>query len=276
MLLDGKMISEEIKKRVAEEVASLKAELTLAIILVGKDPASEIYVNSKTKACEKANIKTKDYFLSDNTTEKELIDLIQKLNKDPLITSVLVQMPLPSHISEDNVVNSIDPLKDVDGLNIINQGKLLNNTNCLVPATPRGILTLIKRYFIEISGKHAVVIGRSKLVGKPIALLLLNNNATVTICHSKTENLKEIVRKADIVVVAIGKPKFLTADMVKKDATVIDVGINRVQGKVVGDVDFEAVKEIAGFISPVPRGVGPMTIASLLENVIKCYHMQNK
>ena len=276
MLLDGKMISEEIKKRVAEEVASLKAELTLAIILVGKDPASEIYVNSKTKACEKANIKTKDYFLADNTTEKELIDLIQNLNKDPLITSVLVQMPLPSHISEDNVVNSIDPLKDVDGLNIINQGKLLNNTNCLVPATPRGILTLIKRYFIEISGKHAVVIGRSKLVGKPIALLLLNNNATVTICHSKTENLKEIVRKADIVVVAIGKPKFLTADMVKKDATVIDVGINRVQGKVVGDVDFEAVKEIAGFISPVPRGVGPMTIASLLENVIKCYHMQNK
>lgn len=276
MLLDGKMISEEIKKRVAEEVASLKAELTLAIILVGKDPASEIYVNSKTKACEKANIKTKDYFLSDNTTEKELIDLIQKLNNDPLITSILVQMPLPSHISEDNVVNSINPLKDVDGLNIINQGKLLNNTNCLVPATPRGILTLIKRYFIEISGKHAVVIGRSKLVGKPIALLLLNNNATVTICHSKTENLREIVRKADIIVVAIGKPKFLTADMVKKDATVIDVGINRVQGKVVGDVDFESVKEIAGFISPVPRGVGPMTIASLLENVIKCYHMQNK
>lgn len=276
MILDGKMISEEIKLRVKEEVASLKSQLILAIILVGKDPASEIYVNSKTRACAKAGIETKDYFLNDNTTEKELIELINVLNNDETVTSILVQMPLPSHINEDKVVNSIDPLKDVDGLNIINQGKLLNNTVGLVPATPKGILTLLKRYFIEISGKHAVVIGRSKLVGKPIALLLLNNNATVTICHSRTENLKDIVRKADIVVVAIGKPKFLTADMVKKDATIIDVGINRVQGKIVGDVDFDEVKEIASYITPVPRGVGPMTIASLLQNVLKCYYMQNK
>ncbi len=276
MLLDGKMISEEIKKRVADEVTSLKDELTLAIILVGQDPASEIYVSSKTKACAKAHIKTKDYFLGDHTTEKELLEIIHELNKDDSITSILVQMPLPSHISEDNIVNSINPLKDVDGLNIINQGKLLNNTDCLVPATPKGILSLLKRYFIEISGKNAVVIGRSKLVGKPIALLLLNNNATVTICHSKTENLKDITRKADIVIVAIGKPKFLTGDMVKRDATIIDVGINRIQGKIVGDVDFESVQEIASYITPVPGGVGPMTIASLLENVVKCYHMQNK
>ncbi|MFA6375684.1 MAG: bifunctional 5,10-methylenetetrahydrofolate dehydrogenase/5,10-methenyltetrahydrofolate cyclohydrolase, partial [Bacilli bacterium] len=215
MLLDGKLISEEIKKRVAEEVYSLNDTLTLAIILVGKDPASEIYVNSKTKACEKAGIKTKDYFLDNKIPEKELIDLIRALNEDPLITGILVQMPLPSHISEDNVVNSIDPAKDVDGLNIINQGKLLNNANCIVPATPKGILSLLKRYFVEISGKHAVIIGRSKLVGKPMALLLLNNNATITVCHSRTENLKEIVKRADIVIVAIGKPKFLTADMVK-------------------------------------------------------------
>ncbi|MDD2258232.1 MAG: bifunctional 5,10-methylenetetrahydrofolate dehydrogenase/5,10-methenyltetrahydrofolate cyclohydrolase [Bacilli bacterium] len=276
MLLDGKLISEEIKKRVAEEVYSLNDTLTLAIILVGKDPASEIYVNSKTKACEKAGIKTKDYFLDNKIPEKELIDLIRTLNEDPLITGILVQMPLPSHISEDNVVNSIDPAKDVDGLNIINQGKLLNNANCIVPATPKGILSLLKRYFVEISGKHAVIIGRSKLVGKPMALLLLNNNATITVCHSRTENLKEIVKRADIVIVAIGKPKFLTADMVKKDAAVIDVGINRVQGKIVGDVDFEEVSEVASYITPVPRGVGPMTIASLLENVVKCYHMQNK
>ncbi|MDD2682361.1 MAG: bifunctional 5,10-methylenetetrahydrofolate dehydrogenase/5,10-methenyltetrahydrofolate cyclohydrolase [Bacilli bacterium] len=276
MLLDGKLISEEIKKRVAEEVYSLNDTLTLAIILVGKDPASEIYVNSKTKACEKAGIKTKDYFLDNKIPEKELIDLIRALNEDPLITGILVQMPLPSHISEDNVVNSIDPAKDVDGLNIINQGKLLNNANCIVPATPKGILSLLKRYFVEISGKHAVIIGRSKLVGKPMALLLLNNNATITVCHSRTENLKEIVKRADIVIVAIGKPKFLTADMVKKDAAVIDVGINRVQGKIVGDVDFEEVSEVASYITPVPRGVGPMTIASLLENVVKCYHMQNK
>lgn len=276
MLLDGKLISEEIKKRVVEEVYSLNDTLTLAIILVGKDPASEIYVNSKTKACEKAGIKTKDYFLDNKIPEKELIDLIRTLNEDPLITGILVQMPLPSHISEDNVVNSIDPAKDVDGLNIINQGKLLNNANCIVPATPKGILSLLKRYFVEISGKHAVIIGRSKLVGKPMALLLLNNNATITVCHSRTENLKEIVKRADIVIVAIGKPKFLTADMVKKDAAVIDVGINRVQGKIVGDVDFEEVSEVASYITPVPRGVGPMTIASLLENVVKCYHMQNK
>ena len=276
MLLDGKLISEEIKKRVAEEVYSLNDTLTLAIILVGKDPASEIYVNSKTKACEKAGIKTKDYFLDNKIPEKELIDLIRTFNEDPLITGILVQMPLPSHISEDNVVNSIDPAKDVDGLNIINQGKLLNNANCIVPATPKGILSLLKRYFVEISGKHAVIIGRSKLVGKPMALLLLNNNATITVCHSRTENLKEIVKRADIVIVAIGKPKFLTADMVKKDAAVIDVGINRVQGKIVGDVDFEEVSEVASYITPVPRGVGPMTIASLLENVVKCYHMQNK
>ena len=276
MLLDGKLISEEIKKRVAEEVYSLNDTLTLAIILVGKDPASEIYVNSKTKACEKAGIKTKDYFLDNKIPEKELIDLIRTLNEDPLITGILVQMPLPSHISEDNVVNSIDPAKDVDGLNIINQGKLLNNANCIVPVTPKGILSLLKRYFVEISGKHAVIIGRSKLVGKPMALLLLNNNATITVCHSRTENLKEIVKRADIVIVAIGKPKFLTADMVKKDAAVIDVGINRVQSKIVGDVDFEEVSEVASYITPVPRGVGPMTIASLLENVVKCYHMQNK
>jgi len=183
-------------------------------------------------------------------------------------------MPLPSHIDANVVLNAISPVKDVDGLTIVNQGKLMNNQDCIVPATPKGVMTLLQRYFIEIAGKNAVVIGRSKLVGKPLALLLLDKNATVTVAHSKTINLKEITKRADLLFVAVGIPKYVTADMVKKDAVVVDVGINKVEGHIVGDVDFEAVKDIASYITPVPKGVGPMTIASLLENILDCYHKQ--
>ena len=186
----------------------------------------------------------------------------------------MVQLPLPSHLEEDVIINAIDPKKDVDGLTILNQGKLLNGMETVIPATPKGVMTLLQKYFIEIAGKNALVIGRSNLVGKPLALLLMQKNATVTIAHSKTTNLKEIARKADILVAAVGKPKFITADMVKKDAVVVDVGINRLEGKIVGDVNFQEVKEVASYITPVPKGIGPMTIASLLENILVCYKMQ--
>lgn len=275
-ILDGKKVADSITKSVGDEISRLKDQVTLALILVGNNPASLVYVKNKKRACDDAGILVKEYLLPVNTTEKELIQILKDCNNDSTINGILVQMPLPSHINEDNIVNNIDPMKDVDGLNIINQGKLLNGLDTIVPATPKGVVTLLKRYFIDFTGKNIVVIGRSKLVGKPLALQLLNNNATVTICHSKTMNLKEITKRADIVVAAIGKPKFITADMIKKDAIVIDVGINRVQGKIVGDVDFENVKEVAAFITPVPKGIGPMTIASLLENILMCYKGQKR
>lgn len=276
MILDGKKTSEMIVKRVAEEVSKLPEPLTLAIILVGKDPASQVYVRNKIKACNDAGIGVRDYYLSENATQKEVLQIIEDCNRDYSVNGILVQLPLPSHLEQDLIINAIDPKKDVDGLTIINQGRLFNGMEAILPATPKGVITLLQRYFIDLSGKNALVIGRSNLVGKPLALLLLQKNATVTVAHSRTTNLKELARKADILVAAVGKPKFITADMVKKEAVVIDVGINKVEGKIVGDVDFAAVKEIASYITPVPRGVGPMTIASLLENVICCYRMQVK
>lgn len=276
MILDGKKTSEMIVKQIAEEVAKLPVPLTLAIILVGNNPASQVYVRNKIKACTEAGIGVRDYYLSENATQKEVLQIIEECNKDDSVNGILVQLPLPCHLEQDLIINAIDPKKDVDGLTVINQGRLFNGMEAIIPATPKGVITLLQKYFIELSGKNALVIGRSNLVGKPLALLLLQKNATVTIAHSRTQNLKELAKRADILIAAVGKPYFVTADMVKKEAVVVDVGINKVEGKIVGDVDFAAVKDIASYITPVPRGVGPMTIASLLENVVCCYKMQVK
>ncbi len=275
MNLDGKLTASYIRKQVSEEVKRLDSEVTLALIMVGNNPASSIYVRNKMKACEEVGILVKDFFLDENVSQKEILDIINNCNHDKTINGILVQLPLPSHIEEDIVTNAIDPDKDVDGLTIINQGRLMMNEDGLVPATPKGVITLLKRYYIDITGKNVVVIGRSNLVGKPLALLFLKENATVTIAHSKTPNLKDVTKKADIVVSAVGKARLITADMIKRDAVVIDVGTNRLDGKLCGDVYYETVSEVASYISPVPGGVGPMTIASLLENVVKCYKKQN-
>lgn len=276
MILDGKKTSELIVKQVAKEVSNLPEPITLAIILVGKNPASQVYVKNKIKACNEAGIGVKDYRLDEKATQKEVLQIIHDCNKDVTVNGILVQLPLPSHLDQDLIINAIDPKKDVDGLTIINQGRLFNGMEAIIPATPKGVITLLQKYFIDISGKNALVIGRSNLVGKPLALLLLQENATVTVAHSKTTNLKEVAKRADILVAAVGKPNFVTGDMVKKEAVVVDVGINKVEGKIVGDVDFQEVKEVASYITPVPKGVGPMTIASLLENIICCYKMQVK
>lgn len=274
MILDGKKAAEIITKKIADEVSLIKDTITLALILVGKNPASQVYVHNKQKACVEVGINFQGYFLDENVPQKEVADIIEKCNADPNVHGILVQMPLPSHIDANVIINMIDPAKDVDGLTTINQGKLFTNQNPIIPATPKGVMTLLQRYFIDIAGKNAVVIGRSKLVGKPLGMLLLDKNATVTMAHSKTGNLKEVTKRADLLFVAVGIPKFVTGDMVKKDAVVVDVGINKIEGKLVGDVDFETVKDIASYITPVPKGVGPMTIASLLENIIDCYHRQ--
>jgi methylenetetrahydrofolate dehydrogenase (NADP+)/methenyltetrahydrofolate cyclohydrolase len=274
VILDGKKTADSIIKRIVGEVSQIGEKITLALILVGNDPASQVYVRNKLKACKDVGINVNEYFLDEQATQKEVLRIIEESNKDPNVHGILVQLPLPSHLEELTIINAIDPAKDVDGLTITNQGRLFNNLETVVPATPKGVMTLLQKYFIDISGKSAVVVGRSRLVGKPVAQLLLQKNATVTIAHSKTANLKEVAKRADILVVAIGQPNFITADMVKKGAVVIDVGINKVEGKLVGDVNFEEVKEIASYITPVPKGVGPMTIVSLLENIIQCYKMQ--
>lgn len=276
MILDGKKTAELITKRIAEEVQGISEQITLALILVGHNSASEVYVRNKMKACEEVGINVRDFFLEENATQKELLTIIETCNKDKNVHGILVQMPLPSHIDENTVINAIDPEKDVDGLTIINQGKLMAGLDTVAPATPKGVITLLKKNYIDIVGKNVVIVGRSILVGKPLSLLFLKNNATVTIAHSRTVNLKEITRRADILAVAVGKPNFITADMVKKDVVVIDVGINRVEGKLVGDVKYDEVSELASYITPVPKGVGPMTIASLLENIVECYHNQKR
>lgn len=276
MILDGKKMAETVTNEVKVEVTENNYDITLALIMVGNNPASEVYVRNKQKACDNVGIKVESHFLDEEITQNELLTIIEKCNKDQKINGILVQMPLPKHLNEDSIINAIDPKKDVDGLTYINQGKLMAGQDTIPSATPKGVITLLKKNNIEISGKNVVIVGRSILVGKPLALLFLQNNATVTICHSKTNNLKEITKNADILVAAIGKPKYFTSDMVKEGAVVIDVGINRVDGKLCGDVDFDNVSEKASFITPVPKGVGPMTIASLLENIVTCYKMQNK
>ncbi len=276
IILDGKQVSKKIRLQVKEKVSLMEHAPCLMVILVGGDPASQIYVASKEKACLSTNIIPKTLFLDENITEEDLLKQIDIANIDKNIHALLVQMPLPKHINEKNVINAIDPKKDVDGLHIINQGKLFLGLEGIIPATPKGIMHLFHEYNISLSGKNALVIGRSMLVGKPIAQLLLQENATVTMAHSRSKNLVDIAKTMDIIVCAVGRPRFLTADMVKDGAVVIDVGINRENNKVVGDVDYDNVSLKTSFITPVPGSVGPMTIACLLENTLECYYLQNK
>ena len=272
-IIDGKRISQEIKDELKERVAQLKQdgkEATLAVIQVGSDPASSVYVNNKKKACAYVGIRSLSYELPEETTEAELLDLIDRLNNDDTVNGILVQLPLPKHIKEDLVIQSISPAKDVDGFHPENVGRLVIGEKGFVSCTPAGIIQLMKRSGIEISGKNCVVIGRSNIVGKPMALLMLRENATVTIAHSKTENLKEVCKEADILIVAIGKPQFITADYIKEGAVVIDVGIHRnAENKLCGDVKYDEVAPHASAITPVPGGVGPMTIAMLMHNCVE-------
>ncbi len=268
-IIDGKQVADKFLDDIKNKVKNMKEKPGLAIVLVGNNPASEIYVGMKEKRANNLGFYVERYNLDENTGQDELLKLVDNLNQNRKINGFIVQLPLPKHIDENLIVDSILPHKDVDGLTPVNIGNLVNGNNMLLPATGRACMELIKSTGERIEGKNAVVVGRSNIVGKPSALLLLQENATVTICHSKTKNLAEHTKNADILVVAVGKPKLITKDMVKKGAIVIDAGINREIGKVVGDVDFENVKEIAGYITPVPGGVGPMTIAMLLDNTLK-------
>lgn len=275
-ILDGKLVSKKIQEELKKEVSSLSTKPCLLVILVGHDQASQIYVASKEKACKRVGMESKTIVLEDDISQKELIKIIQKANNDKNIHGILVQLPLPKYMDEKAVVGAIDPMKDVDGLHAYNQGKLMLGEPGLVPCTPKGIMRLLDEYHVNLQGKNALVIGRSILVGKPVAQLLLQRSATVTVAHSKTTNLKELCQKMDIIVCAVGKPKTITEDMVKDGAIIVDVGINRVLGNIVGDVDYLSVAPKTSRITPVPGGVGPMTIACLLENVLEAYHLQNK
>lgn len=271
-ILDGKAVSLKVKENVkvrADELKKFGIEPTLAVVLVGEDKASQTYVRAKEKACNEYGIKSVAHRLSENTTQNELLALINVLNLDDSIHGILVQLPLPKHIDTNVVLAAIDPRKDVDGFHAVNVGKLVSGLDGFVPCTPLGVMEILKEYGIDVAGLNAVVIGRSNIVGKPMANLLLNASATVTVTHSKTKNLKEICKNADLIVAAIGKPFFLKADMVKDGAVVVDVGINRLDdGRLVGDVDFDEVAPKCSYITPVPGGVGPMTIAMLLNNTI--------
>lgn len=271
-VIDGKKISQEIKDELKEKVAKMAEEgkkIALAVIQVGNDPASSVYVRNKKNACAYIGIESLSYELPEETTEAELIALVEKLNQDDKVNGILVQLPLPKHIDEEKIIQTISPTKDVDGFHMQNVGALCVGSKGFVSCTPLGIIELLKRSGIEIAGKNCVVLGRSNIVGKPMGLLLLRENGTVTICHSKTENIKEIAKQADILVVAIGKPKFVDETYVKEGAVVIDVGIHRnAENKLCGDVDFEKVAPHTSAITPVPGGVGPMTIAMLMNNCV--------
>ncbi|GBD38230.1 Bifunctional protein FolD protein [bacterium HR37] len=273
-IIDGKKVAEEVKKEVAQEVKKLKEETGivpgLAAVLVGNNPASQIYVRNKRRACEEVHIYSEEYRLPEETPESELLSLIERLNRDNKIHGILVQLPLPEHINETRILRAVSPLKDIDGFHPENVGLLVEGNPRFIPCTPHGIIRLLEHYGIEIQGKEAVVVGRSNIVGKPAAILLLHRHATVTVCHSRTRELKEVTRRADILVAAIGRERFIKEDMVKENVVVIDVGINRLpDGKLVGDVDFENVSRKASYITPVPGGVGPMTIAMLLWNTLQ-------
>ena len=278
-LIDGKAVAAEVRAQVALEVQNLVQKgITpgLAVVIVGDDPASRTYVNNKKKACAQVGIYSEEYALPAATSQQALMDLVQKLNTKKDINGILVQSPLPDGLNEEAVVESIDPEKDVDAFHPSNVGRIMIGNFHFLPCTPAGVIELLNSEKIEISGKNCVVIGRSNIVGKPMAMLLLHHNGTVTICHSKTRNLKDVCRNADILVAALGKPKFVTADMVKPGATVIDVGMDRDEnGKLCGDVDFVQVEKIASYITPVPGGVGPMTIAMLLKNTVAAAKRQN-
>lgn len=270
-IIDGKEISKKVREGIKEEVAELKKqgiEPCLAVVLVGDDPASKIYVRNKRIACENVGMASRIIGLSASTAEAELLSVIKTLNEDPAVHGILVQAPLPCHLNEEIVINNIDPAKDVDAFHSVNSGKVLTGNYSFLPCTPAGIIELLKHYDIEISGKNAVVVGRSNIVGKPAALMLLKENATVAVCHSRTDNLEHYTKNADILIVAVGIKHFITAEMVKPGAVVIDVGMNRDDGKLCGDVDYQNVEPVAAYITPVPGGVGPMTITMLLKNTI--------
>ena len=273
IIIDGKEVAKEKREQIKSRVESLKSQgktVGLAVIIVGENPASRVYVNNKKKGCLEVGIESFEYALPENTTEQELKELVEKLNNDDKVNGILCQLPLPNHINEDAVINTISPEKDVDAFHPQNVGHIMIGDYTFLPCTPAGIMEMLKFYNISVKGKKCVVIGRSNIVGKPMAMLLLKENGTVEICHSRTENLKEETLSADILVAAVGKTKFVTEDMVKQGAVVIDVGMNRDEnGKLCGDVDFMKVKEKASYITPVPGGVGPMTITMLLENTVR-------
>ena len=280
IIIEGKKVAKKIKQELKLECEELRKQgiiPKLAVIMVGEDPASKIYVRNKSKACEEVGIKYEEYLLNKDISQEKLINLIESLNNDKTINGILLQSPIPTHLDINKAFSKISPKKDVDGFNPINVGKLIMNQDTFVPCTPYGVMKLFDEYDIDLNGKKVVILGRSNIVGKPISACCINRNATVTICHSKTVNIEEHTKNADILIVAIGKPKFVKKEMVKKDAVIIDIGINRTEeGKLVGDVDFENIKEITSYITPVPGGVGPMTIAMLMNNVIKATKIQNQ
>ncbi len=270
--MDGKMVSAKVRGSILEEVNGLKEKGVrpgLAVIIVGEDPASKVYVRNKERACEECGFYSEKYALPEETTQEELLDLIDELNHNPHIDGILCQLPVPKHINEQAIIDAISPEKDVDAFHPINVGKIMVGNFDFLPCTPAGVMQLLEEYDIDPNGKNCVVIGRSNIVGKPMAMLLLHKNGTVTICHSRTKNLKEVCAQADILVAAVGKADFVTADMVKEGAVVIDVGMNRKDGKLCGDVAFDEVNEKASYLTPVPGGVGPMTITMLMKNTLK-------
>lgn len=272
-IINGKELAKKVRKELKEEVKELKEKginPKLAVIMVGNDPGSTVYVRNKSKACEKTGIEFEEFLFDDQTSEDKLLEVINKLNFDDSIHGILLQSPVPKHININKAFRTISPNKDVDGFNPVNVGNLTIGEDAFISCTPYGIVKMLEEYNIETEGKNTVILGRSNIVGKPMIQCMLNKNSTVTVCHSKTKNIKEIVKNGDIVIAAIGKPKFVTADMIKDGAVVIDVGINRLEdGSILGDVDYENVAKKASFITPVPGGVGPMTIAMLLNNVVK-------
>ena len=279
-IIDGKKVSAEVKENVRQQTLQLKNDYNitpgLAVVIVGDDPASRVYVNNKKKACEVVGFKSEEYALPAKTTQEELLDLVKTLNTKEDINGILVQLPLPKHLDDKAVIEAIDPKKDVDAFHAVNVGKIMLGEYDFLPCTPTGVMEMLHSYDIPVEGKECVVIGRSNIVGKPMGMLLLHENGTVTICHSRTKNLAEVCRRADILVAAVGIPKFVKADMVKDGAVVIDVGMDRDEnGKLCGDVDFENVKDKCSFITPVPGGVGPMTISTLMKNTLKACKLQN-
>ena len=273
--INGREVAKNWKDEITKRVSELTVQPHLAVVLVGDNPASQVYVRNKEKACAQTGIRSTVIRLKEDCTQVELENVVRSLNTDDSVHGILVQLPLPTHINEADILALINPKKDVDGFHAINSGRLMNGQKGFVPCTPLGIMKLLEAYEIPLEGKHAVIVGRSKIVGKPIAMLLLAHNATVTICHSKTRNLEEFTRQADVLIAAVGKANFITPEMVKAGAVVVDVGINRVNGQIVGDVDTR-VNEIASYITPVPGGVGQMTIAMLLSNTVDAARNLNK
>ena len=275
IIIDGKMVASKIKENIAAEVKTLKQKTGktpgLAVVLVGNDPASAVYVRNKNKTCENLGFHSFENILPADTSESKLLGLIHELNIDDRVNGILVQLPLPDQISSNKILEAINPKKDVDGFHLENVGRLVTGNATFKPCTPEGIIQLLDHYEVNIEGKHAVILGRSNIVGKPTSLLLLERNATVTICHSKTQNLSAITKSADILIAAIGKPNFVTEDMIKDNTIVVDVGINRVDNKLIGDVDYQSVSKKASLITPVPGGVGPMTIAILMANTLQSF-----